>query len=351
MRVEAGPTIAATAALAVTERGVLGLRGARFVVSAEDATTYQEGDAARGSVEGRLSRWSGGLLDRLSRRRAFAAAPASSIAHHVLVLLRHRAVLVDAYTGRVLGERALPVGRTLCQGLERAPGGGWLMSPYTRNPSRAPIDIQHLSEDLSALRVVRRLRGIRHLHTIQRDPFSERIWYATGDRDEECRIGWVDDPTQAPSWIGGGAQHWRAVSLHFTTDYVLWGSDDPRGSNAFFRWHRETREVEKIADADGPIYYSAACGDGAMFFSSVEVVQLEANVAARPWVFDGERIHDAPFTGDVGPWVKDRWGVRAFGYGVVEPARHVGSEPPDRVWVTLWGFAGGLRSQCLRLSV
>jgi hypothetical protein len=67
------------------------------------------------------------------------------------------------------------------------------------------------------------LSEVRHVHAVQSDPYGGDLWLTTGDRGDACRIGRVRDGDFQP--VGGGDQRWRAVSLAFTPDSVVWGVD------------------------------------------------------------------------------------------------------------------------------
>ncbi|MFP8954776.1 glycosyl hydrolase [Natrialbaceae archaeon A-arb3/5] len=67
------------------------------------------------------------------------------------------------------------------------------------------------------------LDGVRHVHSVQRDPYTDDIWVTTGDTDAESKIGRLQDGTLEV--VGEGDQSWRAVKLAFTPSAVLWGVD------------------------------------------------------------------------------------------------------------------------------
>lgn len=78
------------------------------------------------------------------------------------------------------------------------------------------------------------LPGVRHVHGVHADPYTDDVWVTTGDTDDECRIGRLTDPLATDDRldagfevVGGGSQSWRAVSLVFTPDAILWGVDCP----------------------------------------------------------------------------------------------------------------------------
>ncbi len=67
------------------------------------------------------------------------------------------------------------------------------------------------------------LPSVRHVHAVQRDPYTGDVWLTTGDTDAESRIGRLRDGQFHP--IGQGSQRWRAVELAFTPDAIIWGMD------------------------------------------------------------------------------------------------------------------------------
>lgn len=112
---------------------------------------------------------------------------------------------------------------------------------------------------------------IRHIHAVQYDEYGKLLWVATGDYDSECRIEFSGDGGKSFTAIGQGDQVWRAVSLLFTRDYVYWGvdsPDSPANPGRIMRWNRATRNVQKVADIEGPVWYSECLEDGTMLMAT-----------------------------------------------------------------------------------
>jgi hypothetical protein len=104
------------------------------------------------------------------------------------------------------------------------------------------------------------LPEVRHVHAVQRDPYSGDLWVTTGDEDHECLIGRLRDDAFVP--VGGGSQRWRAVELAFTPDAVLWGTDCPYADrNDLFRLDRERIDEpnpspDRVGTVTNPVYFS-----------------------------------------------------------------------------------------------
>jgi len=159
---------------------------------------------------------------------------------------------------------------------------------------------------------------IRHIHAVQFDPFSGKIWVATGDNDRECMIGYFESHTDAPSLVvvASGSQMARAVSLIFTQNYVYWGSDAGKDTreetNHIYRWSRKNGQIEQVASVGGPVYYSTMDNRGRLFVSTaVEGSPSEPDRFARVWMSE-----DGTKWQEIGRWEKDSYPM-LFGYGVL----------------------------------
>ncbi len=108
----------------------------------------------------------------------------------------------------------------------------------------------------------------RHIHLVQFDPYEETLWVGTGDRDAECQMLCSRDGGVTFEPIGAGTQDWRAVSVLFTPEAVLWGTDIGMGEaselNYIVRWDRSTRTLRQLAPLVGPAYYSTVTAQGTL---------------------------------------------------------------------------------------
>lgn len=110
------------------------------------------------------------------------------------------------------------------------------------------------------------LPDVRHVHAVQRDPYSGEVWVTTGDTDPESRIGRLRDG--AVETVGSGSQRWRAVELAFTPTAVLWGMDCVYAdANLIFKLPRDEVDApdptpEVVHQVAGSVYYSATFSVG-----------------------------------------------------------------------------------------
>lgn len=223
-------------------------------------------------------------------------------------------------------------------------GSDVLIGDYWQNKGRSDVRVHQIDLSTGAARVFLTFpeNKIRHIHLIQRDPYTGRLWIGTGDMDHECLLLQVDPSDPRLQTVGGGSQKWRAVSLVFGEGSLMWGSDNHEGSNAIYRYDRATGNVEELAPVIGPVYYAVTRGSTTIFGTTVEKGEGEQDGIGRIYALTSSgELHE------VLAQRKDAWPARFFGYGVFEFADGPGRR--DAFWVTLRGFRGGLRSILCRL--
>lgn len=158
------------------------------------------------------------------------------------------------------------------------------------------------------------LPGVRHVHAVQRDPFGGDVWLTTGDADDECHIGRLDETGDGTTFepIGGGTQDWRAVELAFTPEAVLWGVDC--GYAAVNRLYRLDRDELRAAgptptvvgETRNSVYYAATVPvDGASvvaFATAAETGQDRTNPDGETTGDTVARVHVADSCSGYSEW-------------------------------------------------
>jgi hypothetical protein len=98
---------------------------------------------------------------------------------------------------------------------------------------------------------------IRHIHAVQWDPVGKAVWVGTGDSDLESRIGRSTSQGDEFEWIGSDSQLFRAASLLFFDDSVVWAVDSfEKESMRALSWSRTDKAVQ-VAEYEipAPAYY------------------------------------------------------------------------------------------------
>ena len=184
-------------------------------------------------------------------------------------------------------------------------GNCYLGEYFLNNRRNAPVNFLKSIDGGRSWQIIHSLRYIRHIHCVQYDPFEQKIWLGTGDRDPESSISFSEDGGETWTEIGSGDQMFRAVSLLFTEDHVYWGSDSPTIQNYIYRYVRESGGIEKMVAVDGPIYYSAILGNGIKLFATTAEGDSEGKSAewdnkAHIWASE-----DGVQWEDIKSWEKD----------------------------------------------
>jgi hypothetical protein len=112
-------------------------------------------------------------------------------------------------------------------------------------------------------------KQIRHVHAIQKDPYTDKLWVCTGDDDEESMVAWSDNEFKTIHEIGHGSQLWRVCQLIFTEDAVLWGTDTGSENDAgIYKWDRKTIELQKYQNIDGAVFFGTRLKNGTIVMST-----------------------------------------------------------------------------------
>ena len=98
----------------------------------------------------------------------------------------------------------------------------WYLGEYPLDTAETPR-VRRSTDAGRTWSTVCSLPDVRHVHSVQADPYTGAIWLTTGDSGAGCGIGRLHDGTFQR--LGSGDQRWRAVELAFTPEGVLWGMD------------------------------------------------------------------------------------------------------------------------------
>ena len=135
------------------------------------------------------------------------------------------------------------------------------------------------------------LGRIRHVHSLVPDPYRNRLWVCTGDRDDETALFYTEDDFQSVEYFNGGDQSWRMVSMIPRDDALYWGSDAGQDApseavNHIYRWDFGRRRKERLQKIDKPAYYATVLKDGTMAMGVHHEPKIKRDVepSAELWV-------------------------------------------------------------------
>ncbi len=145
------------------------------------------------------------------------------------------------------------------------------LGEYFQNSSRTNVSIlKSINEGNDWIKAFDFKPGnIRHIHAVQKDPFSASLWVCTGDSDEESMIGFSADEFRTITEIGRGSQLWRVCQLVFTEDEVIWGTDNgDRKIAGIYGWNRKTAELKKYGSIPGAVFFGTRLQGGTIVMST-----------------------------------------------------------------------------------
>ena len=192
---------------------------------------------------------------------------------------------------------------------------GIYLGEYGRNPQRRAVPI-HCSRDGGRSWDVAyefAAGSIRHVHGVFHDPYTGRLWIPTGDRAGECYLVSADHDFADVVRYGDGSQAWRAVTLFFEPDRIVWAMDSERETSYLQVFDRRSGALTRGRAFPGPVWYGKRLAGGPAL--------LQTTVEVGPGV---QRPQTCVFaSSDLVEWRevvrfdKDRWPLRWCRFGLV----------------------------------
>lgn len=312
---------------------VIGTRGFAVLRSTDGGVSWIKiGSAAGRGGEALLDRIA--LYGRATRRRV----------HHIYPYDGEKWLLVNKGEFLVLDEhgrvKRIPMpgsgSRPLRDGLV-IQGERIIFGEYCLNPHRSGVSIYSVRGGSQDALFQFAPGRIRHIHTLQYDPYGESYWIGTGDEDPECLVGRFTSDFEVLQVLEEGSQQWRTVSFAFLPGGVYWGTDIPEGGNQVFRYDRKTSAVEPVFEVQGPIYYSRVVNDWILFCTTAEDHSSFGGLG-RIYLYNHKTGAHSVGWQDRKDWLPSH----LFGYGIYEFPR--GGLEGNAFWVSTRGFRGGTRS-------
>ncbi|MBN1186979.1 MAG: hypothetical protein JXB49_32175 [Bacteroidales bacterium] len=197
---------------------------------------------------------------------------------------------------------------------------------YFQNPEKTKVNIFKSENSGRSWVVVREFQPgqIRHIHAIQKDPFSDKLWVCTGDNNEESMVSYSQDDFKTLIQIGEGSQIWRVCQLVFTEDAVYWGTDFGREEIAgIYRWDRIKKEVIKLQKTDAAMFFGTRLANGAIIMSTnMEEVDYPTDDKVRVWIVGPK---DETISIVCGSWKHKKPGLR-YKFAMLRFQRDQGSK-------------------------
>lgn len=132
--------------------------------------------------------------------------------------------------------------------------------------------------------------NINHVHGIFLDPYTNRLWIATGDRENECIIGYTEDGFKTVKEVFRGGQDYRSCILFFYNNFIVFGTDSQYQKNVLKCFDRQTLELKVLQELQGPVIKGTQIGDVAVISTDVEPSEVNKTKNAYTW-FTRDGLH------------------------------------------------------------
>lgn len=125
--------------------------------------------------------------------------------------------------------------------------------------------------------------NINHIHGIYKDPFTDLLWVATGDRENECIIANTNDGFKTLNIVFRGGQDYRTCALLFYKEHIVFATDSQYQQNYIKTFNRETLEIKELQAVQGPVIRGGQIGD--LSFISTDVEESEVNLDKNAYIW------------------------------------------------------------------
>lgn len=210
-----------------------------------------------------------------------------------------------------------------------APSGNLYLGEYFQNMEKQSVNIYESEDNGQSWHVVFTFPegNINHIHGLFYDKYTNRIWVATGDRENECIIGYTEDEFKTFVEVFRGGQEYRTCQLFFYKDFIVFGTDTQYEQNVIKKFDRQTLEITELQKVQGSVIKGGQVGDVAFISTTVEPSKVNTDKYAHLWVTkDGihwEERYKAK---------KDWLPATLFQFGTFEFPQYYGIEKLDRLY-------------------
>lgn len=139
----------------------------------------------------------------------------------------------------------------------RTISGRIIFAEYGSNADRRSIPIYSSEDNAESWRVAYEIpAGIaKHVHGVYADKYSSKVWVFTGDGDGESWVIEANEDFSEVRFHGDGSQTYRACTVFFTPEKVVWAMDSPLMPSQTVHLDRRTGKVEPHGSFPGPLWY------------------------------------------------------------------------------------------------
>ena len=209
-----------------------------------------------------------------------------------------------------------------------APSGKIYFGEYFQNMEKKAVNVYCSSDNAQTWHVVYTFPdgNINHIHGLFYDKYTSRIWVATGDRENECIIGFTEDEFKTFVEVFRGGQEYRTCQLFFYKDFIVFGTDTQYEQNVIKKFDRKTLEITELQEVQGSVIKGGQVGDVAFISTTVEPSEVNTDKYAHLWVTKDGLHWEERYK------AKKDWLPSLFQFGTFEFPQYYGIEKLERLY-------------------
>lgn len=210
-----------------------------------------------------------------------------------------------------------------------APSGNLYFGEYFQNMNKQAVHIYFSEDNAKSWRIAYTFEegNINHIHGLFLDPYTSRIWVATGDRENECIIGCTGDEFKTFTEVFRGGQEYRTCQLFFYKDFIVFGTDTQYEQNVIKKFDRQTLEITELQKVQGSVIKGGQVGDVAFISTTVEPSNVNTDKWAHLWVTKDGLHWEERYKAK-----KDWLPATLFQFGTFEFPQYYGIDKPERLY-------------------
>ena len=210
-----------------------------------------------------------------------------------------------------------------------APSGNLYFGEYFQNMGKEAVNIYGSEDNGQTWNIVYTFAegNINHIHGLFFDKYTNRIWVATGDRGNECIIGYTEDEFKSFVEVFRGGQEYRTCQLFFYKDFIVFGTDTQYQQNVIKKFDRKSLEITELQQVQGSVIKGGQLGDVAFISTTVEPSDVNTDKWAHLWVTKDGLHWEEKYKAK-----KDWLPATLFQFGTFEFPQYYGIEKLERLY-------------------
>lgn len=175
------------------------------------------------------------------------------------------------------------------------PNGNIYFGEYFQNMEKDAVNIYGSRDYGKTWQVVYRFPKdyINHVHGLFFDPYTERMWVLTGDRENECIIGYTENEFNSFHEVLRGGQEFRSCQLFFYKDFIVYATDSQYIQNEIRAINRNTLKISVLAKIQGSAIKGGQTENVSYLSTTIEPSKVNKDRFSHIWVTkDGEHWQD-----------------------------------------------------------